>query len=342
MMKFQILASVILIAIGFSIGWVAKPAPDESTPLVAANIPSNESARITPRSPVEQLPRGKRAIRRTETAEHLTDILTPEQMLEAKEMQTTMGKQMIQRHREKFEAQIARLTENLSLTELQKSDLTAWLDKHYETLGNIDFTDPAGFEKLVEDSKLLNNEALQDQLAGMLTPDQKKTFAGNQERERLSKVDAIALKDLSKLQGIIHFEEGQRDKVYQLLFESAEQSVTAESQVPNISSIMNEGMDIETDPYGLGIQQVMSETMENPTEPGSGFDQKSIAKNLRQIIADRIDSKIEKLRHILNDKQLEAYRKELETNGSGIYGPMLDSMEAAEAGGDSRIELPTN
>lgn len=256
-----------------------------------------------------------------------------------------MTKQLAARQRQKFETQIARLAENLSLTDLQKSKLTSWLDERLKHLEDIDFTDTAAMEKFMEESKLLNDETLQAQLDGTLTPEEQAALAVHREREYLGKVDAIALKSLSNLQGIIQFEESQRDKVYQLLSESAEESLAAESKNPEIGSVFAEGMGIEMDPYGLCIQQAMTEAMGDPTKCQNGFDQQGMAKTLRKIIADRIDSKVEKLRPVLNDRQLEAYRNELQTKGLGVYGSVLEGMEKGTDGEDvhdTSVILPVN
>ena len=333
-----------MLAIGFAIGWVAKPTPAAGVESVSS-ASSDKPASPSSQHPADPPPPGKRAIRPSRAAEPEPIMPTAEQMDQAKEMQSQMAKQMVARQRQKFETQIARLSENLSLTDFQKSKLTAWLDERFKNLEDLDPTDPATAERFMEESKLLNDETLQAQLAGTLTPEQQTALTAHQEREHLGKVDAIALKSLSKLQGIIQFEEGQRDKVYQLLSESAEESLAAETKTMDISSMFTEGMGIEMDPYGLGIQQAMTEAMGDPTKLQNDFDQQSMAKTMRQIINDRIDSRVEKLRPVLNEKQLEAYRNELQTKGLGVYGSVLDSMEKAsggEDGHDSMIILPAN
>lgn len=295
--------------------------------------------------PLDADSRFSAAIRPAEPGKSESFEPTAEQLDQAREAQSRMTKQLAARQRQKFETQIARLAENLSLTDLQKSKLTSWLDERLKHLEDIDFTDTAAMEKFMEESKLLNDETLQAQLDGTLTPEEQAALAVHREREYLGKVDAIALKSLSNLQGIIQFEESQRDKVYQLLSESAEESLAAESKNPEIGSVFAEGMGIEMDPYGLCIQQAMTEAMGDPTKCQNGFDQQGMAKTLRKIIADRIDSKVEKLRPVLNDRQLEAYRNELQTKGLGVYGSVLEGMEKGTDGEDvhdTSVILPVN
>ena len=53
-------------------------------------------------------------------------------------------------------------------------------------------------------------------------------------------------------------------------------------------------------------------------------------KRLREAFDKRIEAKVEALKPVLNQKQLDQYRTELKTKGMGIYGPMLMGMEASD------------
>ncbi len=352
-MKSPVIVGVVMLTLGFAIGWVAKPA-SETGKSSASTVSSEKSASLTPpksapQAAVDSPTPGKRAIRPTEPPKPAPGMPTADQMDQAKQMQSQMANQMVERQRQKFETQIANLSENLSLNGDQKSKLTAWLDERLKGIESNDLTDPATSEKFMEEFEQLNDETLQAQLAGTLTPEQQAALDDYQKREHFGKIDAIALKNLSNLQGIMQFEDGQRDKVYELLTQSAEESFAAESKTPDIASMVTEGMGIEMDPYGLGIQQAMTEAMTegigDPTQLQGGEKQQNMVKTMRQIIADRIDAKVEKLRPVLNDKQLESYRNELQTKGLGVYGTVLDSMEKSASGkgdGDPMIVVPTN
>ena len=73
----------------------------------------------------------------------------------------------------------------------------------------------------------------------------------------------------------------------------------------------------------------MTESMGDPAamQEATG-DQKKMVQKLREVIDKRIDAKVELLRPVLNDKQLEQYRTELKTKGLGVYGTVLSGMEA--------------
>jgi hypothetical protein len=231
-MKNSLLLGIVMLAIGIAIGWIAKPVPDAGKTPVADVSPKKSTPTTTAETPptVESPILGKRAIRPAAQAKLQSAEPTAEEMDQANEMQAKMTKNMVDRQRQRFEKQIDHLTESLSLTSDQKAKLTAWLDERLKDFGDLDLTNPASAQKMLEVSKLLSDESLQAQLAGMLTPDQQTALTDYQDREHRSKVDAIALKSLSNLQGIIQFEDGQRDKVYALLSESAEESLAAKSK----------------------------------------------------------------------------------------------------------------
>jgi len=55
-----------------------------------------------------------------------------------------------------------------------------------------------------------------------------------------------------------------------------------------------------------------------------------MVQKLRETIDKRIDAKVDLLRPVLNEKQLEQYRSELKSKGLGIYGTVLSGMEAGQ------------
>ena len=328
-MKNLIPFGLLMLVLGFAIGWLVKPVPAVNAATAAVVPSSHKSAEpVAANVPAEAPVPGKHA-QREATVKKPSNMPTEAQMDQAKKMQADMSKARVKRQRDKFAQQIDRLTESLGLSADQKSKLTAWLDDGMKKLEGLDFTDPNSMSQLPELSKLLTNKALEEQLAPSLTSDQKAALVDFKDREHRGKVDTAALKSLSKLQGVIQFEDGQRDEVYKLLTEGAEASVLAESETPDMTKMFTEGMGIEMDPYDLGIQQAMTESMGDPTAmqeaPG---DQKKMVQKLREVIDKRIDAKVELLRPVLNDKQLEQYRTELKTKGLGVYGSVLSGMEA--------------
>lgn len=344
MEKHPLLFGFGLFVLGVAIGWTVKPgppakefaaAPPADSPAASAPAPSP-----SPTLAAETPPPGKRALREPSVKKEPSGP-TEKELKQATRMQGEMTKMMATRQRSKFEKYIQRISENVNLTEAQKASLTTWLDGRMKKLEEMDFTDPSSMEGMTDLVGGLSDKAIDEQLAATLTAEQKEAFGVFKEKEFQTKVDSAALKSLSQLQGVVDFEEGQRDEVYKILTAEAEKRILQEQEKPDAAAIFTEGMGIEMDPYGLGLQQAMSDAFIDGSKTGAALDQKAAAQSMREIIDKRIDEKVEQLRPVLNDKQLEQYRTELKTKGLGVFGTALMGME----GGDPKspqldIEIP--
>ena len=320
---------IVVFELGMMTGWFVKPTPPLLAPAVPDGAPVSQalaSATLSP--PKEPAIPGKRA-QREPAVKKPSNMPSEEQMAQASNIQGEMLKSTVKRHRAKLEQQIVRLDEKLQLTTAQKSGLTAWLDDQMKKMESMDLSDPASFVKLPELAGSITNEALENQLSTTLTADQQAALTDFKENDLHLKVDAMALKGLSKLQGIIEFEDGQRDEVYKILTKNAEATALAQSKKPDMTKMFTDGMGIEIDPYDLGLQQAMNDSMTEMGKEGEASpDQAQIAKKRREVIDKRIEEKITQLRPVLNDKQLALYREELKSKGMGLYGSAIMGMEA--------------
>jgi hypothetical protein len=330
-MKNPMMVGGLMLALGFALGWVAKPAATDkggasTSQSSVSNSSADASVKEVPSAPLET----KRA-ERPATPPKPKDALTDEQRAQAKKMQAEASKMMIRNFRAKFEQHIEKLTAGVDLTPEQTAALTSWLEERMAKLENVDFTKPDTMKDLDGLMKSLTTKALEEQLAPTLSDDQKTSLAEFKDKERKSKADAGALKNLSMMQGVVEFKEGQRDEVYKLLAEDAEARAREEEENPDVSKSFTEGMGIQMDPYDLGLQKAMTDAagMDGSKMAKDPNGQKEMAKQLRTVIDKRIDERVEKLRPVLDDHQLDQYRTELKTKGLGIYGSMLMGMEKA-------------
>lgn len=329
LMKNLIVVGGLMLGLGFAIGWVAKPVPVVKEAAAANAAAQRQASPSTVTKEAEPLVQGKRSEREPAAPKNPHGV-TDEQMAQAKKMQGEMVKQMTKRMRTKFEQQIEKLAVSLNLTEDQKKKLTTWLDERMKKLDGMDFEKPESMGEVTGMVKTLNNKALQEELAPLLSEEQKVALKDFTEKEHRVKVDNTALKNLSKIQSVIELEEGQRDQVYEILAAGADASVRTQNDNPDPSSIFMEGMGMDMDPYDLGLQQAMTESVGDPMEfSKKGAGQKDMAKRLREAFDKKIDAKVEALKPVLNEKQLDQYRTELKTKGMGVYGPMLMGMDGA-------------
>jgi hypothetical protein len=331
-MKNTIVVGVVMLGLGFAIGWVAKPVPFQPTASVAAakTAAAAGNAGISPAEKESGEALQTKRAEREPAAPKPPGQPSDEQMAQAKKMQSEMSKAMVKRIRGKFEQQIEKLAESLHLTATQKSALTASFEEKMKKLEALDFSDPKAMSGMTDALKGLTNKALEDELAPGLSEEQKTAMADFKEKELRGKVDTMALKGISKMQGVIDFQEGQRDEVYKILSASAEATAMAEEEEPDVAKLLTDGMGIELDPYDLGLQKVMSDSMGmdgGKLNSATPEGKKEMARNLRESIDQRVEQKVELLRPVLNEKQLGQYRDELKTKGLGVYGPMLNALD---------------
>ena len=325
-----------MLAVGVAIGWSVKPeSPVREVAAPTAKATSSERSSPSPTQVTSIEPRQKRP-RTMMGSEQIKPDDEPSEAtkLESTKMQEEMTKQLTDRQRAKFEKYILRISENVNLTESQKASLSTWMEERMKKLSDLDLTNPESITDITEMMEGISEKAISDQLMTSLTDEQKEAFTRFKEKEFQSKVDSSALKSLSQLQSVVDFEEGQRDEVYKILTAAAGEKVLQEQEQTDYTSMFTEGMGIDMDPYGLGIQQAMTDLMTESASSGQQMDNKATAKAMREMFDKRIEQKVEQLRPVLNEKQLEQYRTELKTKGLGVYGNAIMSMEVDEPGVD--------
>jgi CRISPR/Cas system CSM-associated protein Csm2 small subunit len=331
-MKHNIVIGSLVFGLGMVTGWFIKPAPTSLASSEAARGSASKaltSAALT--SPSEPAIPGKRA-QREPVVQKPANMPTEEQMAQANKMQGEALKAMVKRHRAKLAQQIVRLDEKLQLTTEQKSGLTTWLDDQMKKMESMDLSDRSSFGKLHELASSITIEALENQLATTLTSDQQAALADFKDNDLHLKADAMALKSLSKLQGIIEFEDGQRDEVYKILTKNAEATTLAESKNTDMAKFYTEDMGIDMDPYDLGLQQAITDFMTDMgKEQTTTLDQSQIAQKIRELVDKRIEEKVNQLQPVLNDKQLARYREELKSKGKPNLGPVSMGTDDAQS-----------
>jgi hypothetical protein len=338
---------ILMLAAGGAIGWFLRAGAADDQMGNEKNRPStsvvprparsgeanSENAPVASKRPIREAPQ-------QETVDAIAEMLQPgsESM---KDIQSQAIKMLAAQKRAQLQQRIDKLAEALGLTDVQKSGLQRWLDERIAKIESIGAED---MDKLQDDGdliKLLTNQALEEQLLTSLTSEQRTAFDEFRTRETQSRVDAAALKSLSQMQGVIQFEGDQRDAVYQILNDTAAARIKKEDESPDSSMISLNGLGIDLDPYDLGLQNAMTEAALMSRTSGDETDRKQMAENFRTLIDQRIDNKVDQMRPVLNENQLEQYRAELQSKGTGILGGAMMNLESGESGVHS-IVIPAN
>ena len=351
MIKNNDLMTILALAVGIAVGWFSRGAVgsadgnnkvvDGSRPKVAITSPSTADKEPAPSpGPIKRTIR-EAAPKKSDEASGTMIHLSAAQI---QEMQKQQIKALTERQRAKLQQRIDKLAETVPLTAAQKAHLMTWLDERVgkaESMSAKDMATPGAEGELM---KSMSSKALDDQLSNSLTDDQKTALADFNSHENQTKTDSAALKSLSLLQGSIDLEEGQRDAVYKILSAAAAARLQKESNNPSSSGMSIGGTEIDMDPYGLGIQDAMQQAFIAAGGDASGNppDRQKMADTFSTLINQQIDNQVDQLRPVLNDKQLEQYRSELEKKGVGIVGRALMGGSGGGTGGGISIEFPGN
>jgi hypothetical protein len=307
------------LGIGIAIGWFARPMPEPSSTVneKSSGASSSRSSDTKPLADARPAKPAKPDRERPDPKEH------KESTAKAKEMMGKMQDAALGRQRTKLEQYAATLKENLKLSPDQVEKLKAAVESQLAEIEKM-LGGSGGAMSFGGDLAAVTADPLEACLAGTLSAEQQADLDSFKQREKTRKADAIALKSLSQLQGIVEFKEGQRDQVYEILTRSAEASVATPDPAADLSNMLTDGMGVEMDPYGLGLQKLLTESM---ADTALQKDQQAGMKKFREVFEKRVDEKVEELRPVLDDAQLERYRAELKAKGAGPFSAMMMGME---------------
>ena len=331
-MKFNILLAITCIAIGASIAWLAKPDPQVDTAKAEAEDKKTSSDTKTTSSESQKREASDRTI--VENTEPPAIAVIPadgEGSEQAREMGNRMEQMFKKRQQAKLDARISKLVAQLNLTSDQEAALRKAAEDRMSSFGEMMSGD-------VDPSKIgdmLNSDGIDEALADILTPEQKEELEEVKEREVANKVEAQALRELAKLSNLDLSQE-QKDAAYDILYKDAQNSVGNETPATGIVSMITEGFGIELDSDTLGVATAMIPSGDDIANGDIEQDPQAMMAKATENMNKRIDDKVEAMRPVLNDNQLDQYRKDLELKSGGIFGGLLNGFGAG--GGGSSAE----
>jgi hypothetical protein len=265
MTKFSPLAFFVTAAIGFGIGWIAKPAPIGSLTEAAADPIARRSARASrpvhdaAPSPVEQ---GLADQEPFPSVADRPEIAGPQPGALSAEIGAGLAKAREMREAAKW----LRLVEVLGLSDAQRSDLDASISDLAESLEENRTGTPAfqdGAQAAAEIAKL--GSALDSLLTQVLSSAQREALDGMLRQERENRIDAVVRRELADLIGSIDLTPDQREAVALRLRESAE------AEIPVLPRELELMVDTSVLPLGaLGVGRDTIETMRGLPGKGAG------------------------------------------------------------------------
>ncbi len=305
------------LAIGLAIGWIVKPTPAAPAADLAKVAPPKTSPRKDPKPTPPTADKTKPKVTSSFIigGRQQPGEMSDDDQSQAKKMQKRMEEMMQKRQEKKLEARILKLVAQLNLTPEQEAALRKAAAENQVDAASLmsgDF-DPSQLANLSADG------SIEDSLADILTDEQKEEHAALKKRELANKIESKALQNLAKL-GDLDMTQEQKDAAYDILYKQAEETTTDEESSANgILSAVTEGLGLEIDPDDLDFGAISATEAENGEAP----NQQDLMARMQESQQRKIEEKIEALRPVLNDDQLEQYRQSLNLRQGGILGGVL-------------------
>ena len=330
-MKFNILLAIVCLAIGASVAWLAKSVPQKDTANIEVENKKSPPNTKTTSSESQKRETSERTIVETEDPPAITVIPSDgEGSEQAREMGNRMEQMFRKRQQAKLDARISKLVSQLNLTSDQEAALRKAASDRMESFGEM-------MKGNVDPSKIgemMNSDVIDDALADILTPEQQEELDAVKEREIANKVEAQALRELAKLSNLDLTQE-QKDAAYDILYKDAEASVGNETPATGIISMVTEGFGIELDADALGVATAFVPDTDDIVNGEVETNPQAMMAKAQENMNKRIDDKVEAMRPVLNDNQLDQYRKDLELKSGGLFGGILGGFGAWEATGST-------
>ena len=290
-MKSKFILPVGRIALGIAIGLVAKSAPPASAGVSSSGQEASpaSTSRTFRRTTLSETAMASGPATRSAPDRNVPTEGKVESMVEQAMNQmpdpAQIKQQMVNKEREKFENRFAKLTTELNLSPEQQAKIRATMEKSLKKMAADETKDL---------SELKKTDGLDEVTAAALDEEQMASFTAIKAKERQNRIDSKALKSLAELTPVLDLNEEQKDAVYGVLSEQAAKQQDGERASGMIGAPNSEG--------------TVSRAMVDSELPDSILDHLMSPDDLKK----RNEGKIEAMRSVLNEQQLQQYITHLE------------------------------
>jgi hypothetical protein len=282
-MKSKFVVPVGCLALGLAIGWVAKSAPSANTgssasdhPTASVSTSSNSGKAMRSEIAMESGPAIRPARPKIVTAGSEAASAV-EQMMNQMPDQAQMKKLRMEQEQAKFENRFTKLTAELNLSPEQQTKIRATMEESLKKMGDDEMKGLA---------ELMKNGGLDGITATTLTKEQQASFTAVKAKDRQNRIDSKALRDLGNLTTALDLNQEQKDAAYGVLCEQAAK------QEGNQGAAVTTMQTMTDDP---ALMDLVMERLGSPDD-----------------LKKRTDERVEAMRPILNEQQLQQYRAYLE------------------------------
>jgi hypothetical protein len=316
-MRFNVLLAIACLAIGASAGWFLKPDPssDSEEKIASGGATKDPISKRTNRPGISDRQISKRDKVESTSSRGATIMKFGDSSEDMGKVQEQVASMFKKRQMDQLNDRITELVAKLSLTPDQEKALREAAEKG---LGDFDgiFN---GEADLTEIGKLMNNDGLEESLADLLTPEQSEQYEALKERELANRVEARALNDLARLSSL-DLSQDQKDAAYEILYQQAQTAIESEGPANGMLSMVTNGFGIEVDSSSLGFASaVVVGGDDSSADSGEPVDPQAAMQRAREQMEQRVNEQVEALRPVLNETQLEQYRRDLQRRQGGFF-----------------------
>ena len=164
---------------------------------------------------------------------------------------------------------------------------------------------------------IILGEGMRDSLKGILSAKQLAAFDERETEARQSQVESHAYHELSKITPVLELSEEQKDRVFELLQNSSEETLKETAPLRAFIAMEKRQSAVQLDFPDPAVMKLLMEHIggENPAPE----DSPEFKERLIQALGEGIDKRVEVLASVLDERQKKLYREHLEQE-TGLAG----------------------
>jgi hypothetical protein len=299
-MKPSLVVPLLTALVGFGLGWLARPAADRATPSPPDTaVPPRQASAPSPPAPSPPAPSPP-----APAVIPQRDIPAPPRLDgTVREIAAATAAERREKILEdKNAAKMLRLAEALGLSDAQQADLKKIISDNLRSTLASDPAPGAGAAAVLEQFAA-RGAALEKSLASLLTPEQRATFEDLRLRERDSRIETTAQRELANLSEVTDLSAAQREQVL------AQLRVARATEIGAMPAALALILDSSVLPLGpvvptaQSIQTLRQLAANQPADASSDLHATLIEAKRRQL-----DEQLKLLKDILTPAQLAQYR----------------------------------
>jgi hypothetical protein len=249
------------------------------------------------------------------------------------EWQKQWKDRMRERTDEKNRIRLEYLAAELGLTPEQVSRMEVALDERLEE--GLEAMSGGNFMALANSGN--TEDPVEAALAEIMSPEQEAAYTEVKEKERAHKVEARTMQRFAGLPETLNLTEEQRDQIYDVFAQeeasAVDQQSPAGNAVANMITTASGGFLSES--VSIDISDAVTSAFVVTSDGNTDSTPQNAFARMREVTEQRNEARVESMRPILDERQLEAYRSHLSQRG-GMFSNGFGGMRT-----EVQVEAPS-